>query len=515
MIRSLPGALRSARSSPSPPATRKPLSPPPPRPSSPSAHAGASAAPSASPAASSGSRAPSNSPFFFVARSPDAFELYPLKGALFVDAAGFLALLDEGPLRQSPSIMRGLEKGQSGRVLGGFPDGAWLAAGQETYRWSGDRWVGAPMLQPEAEKLLDLAAWGEKGAIAAIAMPGNDMRLAAFGGRSLATPSPAEAPSAAQPAEGEEGACKARMKPDGVLLAGLPGEEIYAVGHACEAGGRGGAIVERWAAKQAQGTVDALPEPESGHVPTLHGVLARSPGEVIVYGAEGVPAAPYLARFDGKAWSLEHARFGGGVDTLAAADDGTLWAAAGGAVWKKAGARAWEKVPLPADLAVHAVWPRTATDVWAVGREHEGKARAVLLRTGGGEGRETIRLPPRNAMAGTIASSGRFFATAACDKVFVSLYVLGPSRDAKGQPAAIPKDFGALKPVLVGELSGLAPVVEDDGAELHVGVVAPSREVGRKLVTAYLEQHPEHEKGPAPSVFCHEPAIVKQAIKLP
>ena len=51
-----------------------------------------------------------------------------------------------------------------------------------------------------------------------------------------------------------------------------------------------------WDPKKAQGTVEALPRPESGHDPELGGVLARSPDDVIVYGTEGVPAAPYLAR---------------------------------------------------------------------------------------------------------------------------------------------------------------------------------------------------------------------------
>jgi hypothetical protein len=504
------------------------LRPPP----SSSARLPASGARSAS-AAAVAAPAPSNSPFSVVARSPDAFELSRLKGALFVEAAGFVALLDDGPLRQSPAIMKGLEKGQSGRILGGWPDVAWIVAGQETYHWSSDRWVEDPVLRPH-EKLLDLVAWGENRAVAAVAMPGNDLRFVSFvtpGESGTPKPSPipragtlrppaaarAEPVAAPPTGEGEEASCKARMKPDGVFLAGLPGMELYAAGHACEPGGRGGAIVERWDPGQELGTVEALPEPESGHVPKLHGVLAWSPGEVIVYGAEGAPAAPYIARFDGKAWSLERVPFGGGVDTLAAAEDGTLWAAAGGAVWRKAGTTAWEKVPLPGDFAVQAVWPRTAADVWAAGREHEGKARAVLLRTGGGGARETIRLPPRNAMAGSIASSRRFFATSACDKVFVNLYLVGPSKASKlGPPASIPKDFAALKPVFEGELAGLQPVVvEEDETDLYVGVQAPSREIGRRLLAAYLEKNPGVERSATTGVFCEDPVIVKSTVKAP
>jgi hypothetical protein len=487
-----------------------------PRPSS-SAHAAVTATPTVSSSTSAAPVAPSNSPFSLVARSPDAFELYPLKGALFLDAAGFLAVLGDGPLRQSPAIMKGLEKGQSGRILGGYPDAAWIVAADGAFRWTADRWVESPLLR-EHETLLDLTAWGDKSAVAAIAAPGNDMRFALAGGKPGAVP----APVPAERTETDDAACKVRMKPAGVYLAGLPSGELYAAGYACEAEGRGGAIVERWEAKQVRGVVEALPKPESGHEPTLHGVLARAPGEVIVYGTEGAPPAPYLARFDGRGWSLDKAPFGGGVDTLASADDGTLWAAAGGAAWKKPAAGAWEKVPLPGDLHVQVVWPRTATDVWAAAREREGKNRAMLLRTLVSEGKDTLRLPPRNAMSGTIATSKHFFATAACDKVFASLYALGPSKDpATGKPTEVPKDFSALKPLFEGELAGLQPIVEDDGTQLYVGAVAPSRELGRKLVAAYQERSADHEgsshaqsPGVLPSVFCHEPVVVKQVIKL-
>ncbi len=472
-----------------------------------------------------------DSPFSVVARSPDGFELYPLKGALFLDAAGFLALLDDGPLRQSPSVMKGLEHGESGRILGAYPDGAWIAAGAGTLRWTSDRWAENQLLR-EHERLLDVAAWDDNRAVAAIGMPGNDMRFFLVGGKpgvvlpapSAADASNAEAPltpatdpddgvtAAAAAAEGSGAACKVRMKPAGVVLAGLPGGELYAAGYLCEPGRRGAAIVERWEPKQVRGTVEPLPLPESGHRPEVAGVLARSASEVLVYGREGSAGVPYVARFDGKAWSLDKVPFGGGVDTLAVTDDGTSWAAAGGEVWKKSPTAAWEKVPLPSRLQIHAVRPRTATDVWASGRELEGKARAVLLRSRSSKGAApaVLHLPPRNAMAGMIATNKRFFATAACDKVYAHLYTLGPSKDASGKAAAVPKDFSALAPVFEGELAGLQPVVEDDGANLYVGVPVPSRDVGRRLLAAYEEKNPKA----TPNLFCHEPVMVRQAIVL-
>jgi hypothetical protein len=167
-------------------------------------------------------------------------------------------------------------------------------------------------------------------------------------------------------------------------------------------------------------------------------------------------------------------------------------------------------------------WPRTAKDVWVSAREvreRDGRTRAVLLRTAHGEVPDPVRLPPRNAMAGTIASSGRFFATAACDKVWVELRTLGPSRDAAGKPIAPPKDFPALKPLLVGDLASLAPTVEDDGKDLVLGVLAPTRELGRKLLSALGEASPR-EGGPRPPnpapteppfIVCHEPAALPKA----
>lgn len=492
----------------------KPDAPPPP-PAEPSPPPSSPAPPAASSAASP--QPPSNSPFSVVARSPDAFQLYPLKGALFVDAAGFLAVLGEGPLHQSPAVMRGLEKGEAGRIAGAYPDGAWLVAADATYKWTNDRWAENKLLR-EHETLLDVAAWGDNRAIAVIAMPGNDMRFVLAGGKPgvvMPAPYPADKahvdaggdePAAPEGAEGEDNACKVKMKPGELVMAGLPSGEFYVAGYACEPVGHGGAIVERWEPKQVRGTVEPLPEPESGHThPDLRGVLARSPAEVLVYGAEGLPARPYLARFDGKTWSLDKAPFGAGIDTLAAAADGTLWAAAGGAVWKKTSAGAWESVPLPGGVTVQAVWPRTGADVWASAREGGSTpAGGVLLRTAKIDPAAALPLPPRNAMSGMTSSNRRFFATAACDKVYAHLYTLGASKDP------VPKDFSALKPVFDGELASLAPIVEDDGAHLFVGVPVPSLEVGHELLAAYHEKNPKVTS----NLFCHEPVIVKQAITL-
>jgi hypothetical protein len=486
----------------------------------------ASAQPLASAAApagsSSASHAISNAAWTAIARSPDPFELHPLKGALLVDAAGFLAVLGDGPLRQSPAVMKGLEKGASGHLLGAYPDAAWLVANDGAYRWTGDRWKSEDLAR-ERETVLAITAWDNKSAIAAIGAPGNDMRFALASGKpgaAVPVPAPADprvnAADHAEPPTADEGEpCKVRMKPREVVLAGLPSGELVAAGYTCEPVGHGGAIVERWGSQQTQGTVEALPHGEGGASPRVVGIVARSATEIVVYGGVGVPPAPYLARFDGAAWTLDSAPFGAAVETLAASDDGTWWAASAGTVWRKPARAAWEQVPLPAGLVTHAAWPRPGTnppEVWVAAREREGKARAVLLRTVKGDAPDLVRLPPRNAMAGAIATSGHFFATAACDKAFAQLGLVAPRLDAQGKVIPPPKEFPALKPLLEGDLAGYEPVVEDAGGSYRIGVLFPRRDLARKLVAAYQDAFPQ---APAAGVFCHDPVAMGEAAKPP
>jgi hypothetical protein len=277
--------------------------------------------------------------------------------------------------------------------------------------------------------------------------------------------------------------------------------------HPCQEKGRGAPIVERWEPKKVRGTVEPLPKVEGADAVELRGVLARSPTEVLVFGGAGSPRKPYLARFDGKAWSLDKPPFAGGVTALTAADDGTLWAVADGALWKKSAAD-WAKIELPSAATATGVWARAAADVWVTATT--GKGAGLLLRTAKVDAKDVARLPDRKAMAEAVASNRRWIATDACDKVYAHLTTLGPSKDpATGKPADAPKGFSALKPVFDGELAGLQPIVEDDGAHLYIGVPVPSLEVGKKLLAAYREKNPKA----TPSLFCHEPVIIKQAIK--
>lgn len=493
---------------------------------------------SAAPAAASSAAAPAEvkGALSIVAESPDPILLYPLKGGAFVDAAGFLALLGDGPIRQVPAVMKGLEKGPSGKIVGIWPDGAWLVA-DELLKWTRDRWATNQLLR-ENEKLLDVAAWSDNRAVAAIAMPNNDMRFFLAGGKPgvvVPSPYPADKPKAeAKPAEavadgGEAGApepapplgesddkpaddasCKVKMKPEQVSLGGLPTGHLYAAGYECQESGKGEAIVERWEPKKVRGTVEPLPKAEGGGAVDIQGVLARSTDEVYVYGAAGSPEKPYLARFDGKAWALEAAPFASGIASLTAGDDGALWAverqpgaAAPGGLWKKATGGAWAGVALPsierASVVAKGLWVRAPDDVWAVATTAAG--HGVLLRSKAEK--EPLQLASRKVMTDLVASNRRWAATPVCDKVYAHLTTLGSSKDP------VPKGFGTLKEVFAEPpLKSLQPIVEDDGARLYIGVPVPSLEVGQKLLAKYKEKNPKA----LPNLFCHEPVITKLAI---
>lgn len=491
-----------------------------------------SAAPaSAVPAGSSATNvsATAKAGFRIVAVSPDAFFLYPLRGAAFVDAAGFLATLEAGALRQTPATMKGLEKGVRGKIVGAFPEGVWMLAG-DTYKWSGDRWAAQQILR-DGERLIDVAAWGDGRALAAIAMPHDDMRFLLVGGKpGIVMPGPgkpgsppptppasgvpdgsATAPPRGAPPPGDAGGmsederCKVRMRPESVVLAGLPSGELFAAGYDCDEAAGNAAIVERWEPKQVRGVVDALPRPADGSGIDVRGALARSATEAYVFGDAG--PSPYLAHFDGKAWSAEAVSFRGPITSMMAADDaGPLYAVAG-ALYEKIASGPWTELALPTlggeELAPQAVWARAASDVWIAAAT--GKGEGALLRSGGAE-TPTLKLPARKEMTDMIATNRRFLATAACDRIFVHLTTIGPSK------SDVPSAFPRLVEAFAGQpgLEGAKFLVEDDGANLYVGAQVPSLEIGRKLLSRFKEKNPKA----VANVFCHEPHLVKKAIVL-
>ncbi len=464
---------------------------------------------------------PASGGFSAVAEAPDAFVVSAAAGAGFVDAAGFLAKLDEGPLVQSPALMKGLDKEAPGPVRGAFPDGLWMQT-KKTLKWVNGVWADTQLLR-DGEELLDVAAWDDKRAVAAIAMPHNDMRFFLVGGKpGVVVPSPARAakpekqdapaigsaePAASAAPEGDappDDACKVKMKPSRVALAGLPSGHLFAAGFECDESGHGALIAERWEPKKQRGTIEPLPKGESDA--SIGGVLAIAPDEAYVFGGSG--GKSYLAKWDGKTWTSDAAPAGVAILQMARADDGSVWAVttgdSGSSLWKKPSGGAFVAASLPAGARATAVYPRTPFDVWVAAKTVAGTG--VLLRTGAPP-KAVVKLPSRKEMQDTLATNRRFLATSICDKVFAHLATISPSQNGT---APVPKDFTPYKELFTSpEFASLAPIVEDDGASYYVGAPVPNLEVGEKLALAYKEKNPKA----APRLFCHEPVIVKKAIK--
>lgn len=510
-------------------------------------HAPSSAALSASAApSSSAAQSPmtdGGTGFYPVALTGDPIFLYPLGGALFTDASGILAQLGDGPFVQSPGLMKGLEKGASGPLFGTFPTGAWLVSGSETYKWVNDRWAASAMLR-EGETLLDITAWDDARALAAIGMKHNDMRFLLVGGKSgVIPPAPGKADPPPRPAgdttsstsggeapeagasdnkpEGddkpEDDSCKVKMKPERLKLAGLPSGHLFAVGYTCKETGSGPPIAERWEPKKVRGVIDPLPVPEGSGEVALKGVLAVGKDEAYAYGSMG--AAAYVAAWDGKAWTFQKTPFAGKVLVMRA-NGGALFAVAanegiGGKLYKKPKGGEWAEVRLPevegGPALATDVWPKADDDVWvAVTTSWKGGGvkNGALLRSKKAD--KPVLLTNREEWRRTLSTNKRFKATRACDKLYAHLATLGPSKAPDGKPAGLPKGFPALKPIFAKkEFASLSPIVEDDGAHLYIGVPVPSYDVGELLVAEYMTATPNAQS----ALFCHEPIIIKQAIK--
>jgi len=474
----------------------------------PAPRAASSAAPAPGSATPTNGEAPpppeESAEFAVVAASDSDFLLYPVQGAAFVDAAGFLARLD-GPFEQNPATQKGLDKGVSGPVLGSFPSGAWLVAGSDTWKWVNGQWAKNELLR-EGESVLDIAAWDDARAVAAIAMPNNDMRFFLVGGKPgvvLPAPYPADKPKEGAASAENEQACKVKMKPEmPYKLAGLPSGHLFAAGHACQEGATGEAMVERWEPKKVRGTVEPLPKADRGEI-AIRGISARSPAEAYVWGVGGTKA--YLAKFNGKTWALERVPFEGPT-SMSIADDGSLFIAAPDALWKKpAGEVAWAKAVLPtpggANIVVDSVWAKSPSDVWATAN---GGGKFYLLHTSPVE--KSFTLPARGSMQASLSTNKRFLATEACKKPYAHLMTIGKSGDKP------PQEFPALAEIFKGnkETAGAKFVVENDGANLYVGAVAPSVALAKKIIDLYHAKNPKA----AANVFCHEPFMIEKEISM-
>jgi hypothetical protein len=349
-----------------------------------------------------------------------------------------------------------------------------------------------------------------ENAVAAIAMPSNDIRMFLVGGKGGVLPSPAgvkkaePAPAAegdapaepTEPAE-DDGHCKVKMSPKhSYFLTGTATGEAFAAGFECnDTGTIGAAVVERWDAKKNRGTLEKLPAPSSATL-SMGGVVAVSATDAYVYG--DASGSAYLAHWDGKAWMMAETPFKKKIMTMTSTDDGVVFVAAEDGFYSRKSGGAWELVALPKKLEGFeptSIYARNATDVWVSGKSG---GKYVLLRSAKVE--KSVTMPGVKDVQDTMRSNLRYIATPLCVKPYAHLFSVGPSA------TPVPKEFAAIKKAFEGKkFEGAKLVLEDDGRNLFVGAKATSAEQAEAITKAFIEANP---KMPA-RVFCHDPQVKK------
>ncbi len=120
-------------------------------------------------------------------------------------------------------------------------------------------------------------------------------------------------------------------------------------------------------------------------------LAVSSTGEVyLAASGDDERSAAYVARFDGRAWSLIAVPFTGPATAVAEDEKGTLWVTAGGALWNKPSGAAWTQVPLPGpslpgapagEFRASGLEARTGDGVWIEVAHEKDPSYRALLRT--------------------------------------------------------------------------------------------------------------------------------------
>jgi hypothetical protein len=355
-------------------------------------------------------------------------------------------------------------------------------------------------------------------------------------------------------------------------LASLPAGELFGLGQACVAedegaeawGGfmpsKGPLAVERWAAGARTSTLDVLPGQSglrraySENVTARTSIYARSPNDVYVassLSADGTEAGvrPYVAHFDGRAWSEIAMPAKGWLTSFAAASkDEMLWAEIGGALYKKPAVHtgkdgpwervtpqiqndlrfweigpdaslwvrygdalfrrpqggAWEEIAMPSrdSNGKAAVYLPTRLTFWnseviVVSDKEEGREdqeNAAILRSTKPEAVLRAKAPRPELAPSALVKA----ATPRCSEVFVVLYKL-----AKTAPADF--DFPLTREALKGHREfAKAEFAETlDGGRRYFVAFVPTFAMGQSLVKLVTEK----VKGSAPQLLCGKPAV--------
>lgn len=555
------------------PASPDPVAPPPP---APAASAAASAAPvaSAAPTASAAKPPPEPpSPFSPVAiHGTRDLRYFPLaKGGVAVDG-NYLSralFVDEDGARPDPRLYAGLDGVGSDNAMyiygvhGDWPRSGSLSlnlpgerGGTDVdYAWNGAKWVKTPN-QPLGDMsrdvvaayyqggLLGTARWGGKNLYYVITPGEGDVMYQKFV-PALGSGSP---PSIARsPVKG----CPTRL----VGYSGFfntPGGDLVGIGKLCTAPadytyydekGPGALAIERWTRGSGASTVTELPG-TAGRDPLISrsaGLLEIAPGDAYAYatfiGAKTF--TPYVAHWDGKAWTDVSPRSGqpitalwadrdhavwietkkelfrsrggafermmpdgveGEIGLRATAPDGSLWVAFGRTLARLPPGGAWEKISLPrvdgeAYFAAAVAWMGQEAVVVAYSDSERQNALFSTRKPGKVLDLATEeagkRPAPEPRPLGRISPP-----TSGCESLFVVLYKLS-------RVAPPDFDFPLTRAALKGhmEFRDVRFVeTEEAGTRYLVGFV-PTLRTGRRLVTLVEDK----VKGSRPQLLCGEP----------
>lgn len=423
-------------------------------------------------------------------------KIYPMGDAAVVDTGAFYALLGDGPLEQDPQLFRSsIDRGggkivmtateRFSRFFGTWPDQAWGEREDGLAHRVNELWTKESPLR-DNERVLDIAPWGQKRAVAAIRMEQPDIRFTLVGSSSGGV-----IPAPGKPTPEQDG-CAVRMDPDGELkLGGLPSGHMFAIGKECKSGKF---IAERWAPGKVRGEVDAI-EGVSG---APFAVAAASGDEAYAIFNDG--STGHLATWDGKAWKAEKAPFGAGK-SLWVSGDGVAWALGAEGLYQHPKGGAWTKVDVGQAKPTSA-WAKDEKTIWVVA---DGK---TLLRSGpASSGSAPFELPTPSAVNEVLTRDRRWLATPVCKRTYVMIAAVGSGDKA---PTSYPALTDAVKGNAELTVKEIQYLVEDVGGTLWAGAKVPSVAVADKLVAALKAKNDKTK----PMVFCHEPMFVKGALKV-
>lgn len=459
----------------------------------------------------------STSPFHIVADVDYTLELYRVgKTAVFV-ADGQLLPIQGNTVTFDPKFALSKEilgDGVTGAfqfLLGDYPNELFASVVRplgrtgftEIYKWSGTKW--ATNYSTDATTfVLDIQPW-QNGTVLMV-------EAHSFSGayRFSVLPKSSKVfipePQNRKWSGGAIIACELGFVPD--ALRTLPSGHAFMTGTVCSENGGphdGQTAVKRWSPTNPRGTVDVLPEMEKRAFTlvnlALHGendAYVAANTSPLRYGPNR-ELAPYLAHFDGKAWTRDSLPFDGAIASLDIDSNGKLWiVSAHGAVFARPAGGAWAAITLPkggkdeSSIEASAVWIRAPGDEWILGSY---PSRSVVLHSG--LAGEMAKLPDLETMSDAVnelAMPTPF--TSRCSTPFVLLYTL-----SKVAPPDF--DYPATREALKGhtEFEGAQFIEFKRLDKRYMGAFVPDADMGKKLVDFVTKKVPNS----TPQLACHAP----------